>query len=288
MSILIQLDPILLRKLQMVELEMLIEVDRICKKCGIKYHIFAGTMLGAVRHKGFIPWDDDADVALMRSEYERFREACKTELDTSRFYFQDQVITEGYRWGYGKIRRKDSLFLRENQKHMPYEQGIFIDVFPIDGIPNNLVMRAMHSLHCYCIRKILWSAVGRYADKSLWKRIWFGILYKIPHRMLLQHYKKFIRNSNKKRTKLVRMLMFPSPKNHSKREWFEESADIEFEGHIFRGAKDYHNYLTFTYGEYMEFPPPEVRKVHPVVAIKIPGEDTVWEEVERPENEIYT
>ena len=76
------------------------------------------------------------------------------------------------------------------------------------------------------------------------------------------------------------MLMFPAPNNTygSKREWFEESADVEFEKYIFPGAKDYDCYLKFTYGNYMEFPPVEQRKVHPVVAIKIPGEDTIVED----------
>ncbi len=80
----VQLDAHLLRQLQMIQLEMLVEVDRICKKCGIHYNIIAGTLLGAVRHGGYIPWDDDADVALLRPEYEKFRTACKTELDKSR------------------------------------------------------------------------------------------------------------------------------------------------------------------------------------------------------------
>ena len=75
----IQLDEKMLRKLQMIQLEMLIEVDRICRKCKIKYNIIAGTLLGAIRHGGYIPWDDDADVALLRPEYERFRIACRTE-----------------------------------------------------------------------------------------------------------------------------------------------------------------------------------------------------------------
>ena len=81
----IELDAQTLRALQKTELELLIEVDRICRKCGIHYNIIAGTLLGAVRHGGFIPWDDDADVAMLRPEYEKFRKACETELDTSRF-----------------------------------------------------------------------------------------------------------------------------------------------------------------------------------------------------------
>ena len=118
-----------LRAVQLVELELLCEVDRICRKCGITYRIVAGTLLGAVRHGGFIPWDDDADVAFLREEYEQFRAVCETELDTSRFYFQDHRNTLGYRWGYGKLRRKGTEFIRLNQEHMPYEQGILLICF---------------------------------------------------------------------------------------------------------------------------------------------------------------
>ena len=78
-----------LRNLQLTELELLEEVDRICKKCNIHSNIIAGTLLGAVRHGGFIPWDDDADVALLRSEYEKFRKACETELDLSLIHILD-------------------------------------------------------------------------------------------------------------------------------------------------------------------------------------------------------
>lgn len=106
-------------------------------------------MLGAVRHGGYIPWDDDADVALLREEYEKFREACKTELDTSRFYFQDHRNTKGYRWGYGKLRRKNTLFLREHQEHMPYKQGIFIDIFPLDSVPDNYILEVSRILNAF-------------------------------------------------------------------------------------------------------------------------------------------
>ena len=85
----IQIDQKTLRKLQMIELEMLIELDRICRKNDIKYTIIGGTLIGALRNGGFIPWDDDIDVAMLRGEYEKFRKACKKDLDLSRFYFQD-------------------------------------------------------------------------------------------------------------------------------------------------------------------------------------------------------
>ena len=106
----IHLNETQLRQLQMTELELLEEVDRICKKCNIHYNIIAGTLLGAVRHGGFIPWDDDADVALLRPEYEKFRKACETELDTSRFYFQDHRNTPG-KPDQGRISRGATLLL---------------------------------------------------------------------------------------------------------------------------------------------------------------------------------
>ena len=85
----------------------------------------------------------ELDNQTLREEYEKFREACKTELDISRFYFQNYRNTKGYRWGYGKLRRKNTLFLRVHQEHMPYKQGISIDIFPIDSVPDNYMLRSI-------------------------------------------------------------------------------------------------------------------------------------------------
>lgn len=267
----LQLDDKQLRQLQMIELEMLVEVDRICKKCGIQYNIIAGTLLGAVRHGGFIPWDDDADVAMLRPEYEKFRKACKTELDTTRFYFQDHRNTRGYRWGYGKLRRKNTLFLRENQEHMPYKQGVFIDIFPLDGVPDNYLLRSLQNLHCYCVRKVLWSPVGQLAAPNVWKKAWFAVLSKIPAQAVFRHYHLMIHKSNLKETKMVRILMFPTPNKAFGyyRKWYKEGAPITFEGKIFDGIKNYDEYLSFKFGNYMELPPEGERKVHPVSDIKL-------------------
>lgn len=267
----LKLDNDTLRKLQLTELELLVEVDRICRKCGIKYNIIAGTLLGAVRHKGFIPWDDDADVAFLRPEYEKFRIACETELDTSRFYFQDHRNTPGYRWGYGKLRRKNTIFLRENQSHMPYEQGVCIDIFPLDNVPDNYLLRAIHNFHCFCIRKILWSEVGKIADKSWFMRKWYKILSLISLKLVFNHFENFVECGNRSISKYVRILLFPTPNNTYgyERRWYEESIEMTFEGRTFFGIKEFSDYLTFKFGSYMELPPEESRKVHPVSMIKL-------------------
>ena len=260
-----------LRQLQLIELELLQEVDRICRKCDIHYTIIAGTLLGAVRHGGFIPWDDDADVALLRSEYERFKKACETELDTDRFYFQDHTNTPGYRWGYGKLRRKNTLFLREHQEHMPYEQGVFIDVFPMDGIPDNYFLRSLKNFECFVVRKLLWSRVGKIADKNMWKRKIYTLLDRVPEKTIIRYYEAMVRKANCKKTRMVRILMFPTPNSEYGyyRNWYVTSAEITFEGHAFKGIKDYDSYLTFKFGDYMELPPERQRKVHPVSGLEL-------------------
>lgn len=258
-----------LRQVQLIQLEMLKEVDRICGLCGIHYNIIAGTLLGAVRHKGYIPWDDDADVAFLREEYEKFRDACEKELDHGRFYFQDHRNTSGYRWGYGKLRRKGTKFLREYQEHMPYEQGIFIDIFPLDTVSDVKWIRTWQNFHCFCVRKIMWAPVGKTASGKKWLRWWYGCLERIPAEKLYGHYGRLVKRWNQKDTEWVRILMFPTPNGEYGylRKWYEKSEKIEFEGEMFWGIQDVDGYLSFKFGKYMELPPPEQRKVHPVTEL---------------------
>ncbi len=267
----IEIDAISLKKLQKIELEMLVEIDRICRKHDIKYTIFGGTLLGAVREKGFIAWDDDADVAMLRPEYEKFCKACEKELDKDRFYFQDNRNTRGYRWGYGKVRRKDTLFLREHQEHMPYEQGVFVDIFPIDNIPKTYIGRAFFNFKCFCVRKILWSEVGKTADKRKFMRGWFRVINRIPEKKVFSYYEKMIVKCNRKETGYARQLMWPmtSKLYGYKKEWFENLCEYEFEGHKFWGIRNYDEWLTFIYGDYMTPPPVEKRKVHPVSKLEL-------------------
>ena len=267
----VTLSPETLRQLQMLELELLKEVDRICKKNHIHYNIVAGTMLGAVRHGGFIPWDDDADVAMLRKDYERFREVCATELDTTRYYFQDHKVTPGYRWGYGKLRVKNTLFLQIGREHMPYEQGVFIDIFPLDAVPDGQLHRTIVNAECFLVRKVLWSKAGIRAEQTAWKRLLCRIINKIPEKTALSWYERLIRQAKKRDTQWTRILMFPTPNRcwgYPVR-WYTGVEEISFEGNIFPGVADAKEYLRFKYGDYRILPPPEQRKTHPVSTIKL-------------------
>ncbi len=268
----VELDAATLRQLQLIELEILTEIDRICRKNKIHYSLTGGTLLGAVRHGGFIPWDDDADISMLRSEYRKFQEACRTDLDEKRFYFQDIEHTAGYRWGYGKLRRKGTVFLRENQESMPYEQGIWVDIFPRDGIPDGKISRKIHTFSCFVVRKIMWSPVGQKTALNTPQKVIYVILAKIPEHVMKKIYGMLVRYSNhNKHTKLVRALTFPLPNNQKGyvRDWYRGYTQVKFENRKFMVQSSYKEWLVAEFGDYMQLPPVEKRKVHPVTQLKL-------------------
>lgn len=281
----IELTPDMLRRLQMIELELLIEVDRICRKHDIEYQVIAGTLLGAVRGGGFIPWDDDADVALIRPEYERFRDACMTDLDTDRFYFQDIEVTPGYRWGYGKLRRKRTLFLREHQEHMPYGHGVFIDVFPLDVVPRSRAARTVVNFEAFLTRKMLWSEVGKIANPPGLKRSAYSLMSRVPLEKVKAHYDAMVDRSRRSPSPWLRILTYPTPNREYGylRAWNESANSISFEGVNFRSIADSSDYLTFKYGKWRELPPENQRKTHPVSRIHLLDDDEYAEVLARIE-----
>ncbi|MBD5550046.1 MAG: LicD family protein [Lachnospiraceae bacterium] len=268
-----QITPEELKKIQLIQLELIQEVNRICQKCGIHYNMVGGTMLGAIRHHGYIPWDDDADIGFLRKEYEKFREACKTELNTEKYYFQDCRDTKGYRWGYGKLRRKNTEFIRLDQEFMPYDQGIAIDIMPFDNVPDLKFAKIMHKFICFLYRKTFWSVVGRKTEKNVFKRSLYKLLYLIPEECLIRSYQKWINRCIKLgKTKQVRILTFPTPKGvyGYDRKWYTDLRLYQFEDYRFPGAKDFDGYLKVKYKNYMDMPSVEKRKVHPISKLTLP------------------
>ena len=260
-----------LKQVQDIQKDLISEVNRICKKCNIHFGMVGGTMLGAIRHKGYIPWDDDADIGFLRAEYEKFREACKTELNHAKYYMQDLRDTEGYRWGYGKLRRKNTEFVRLNQEFMPYEQGISIDLMPFDNVPDGWLARRVHFFRCFVYRKLFWSEVGSRAEQNIWIRFIYKIISLIPMKRVIRSYQRFIDSCQKKKTHLVRILTFPTPKGvfGYERRWYTHLGMYQFGYMMLPGAKDYDGYLKVKYGNYMEQPPIEKRKTHPISKLKL-------------------
>ena len=118
-----------IKEMQKIELEMLLEVDRICKKFNIRYFLIAGTLLGAIRHKGFIPWDDDIDIIIPLNDYIKFCKVAEKELNKN--YFLQNYKTDFTAMWYTKIRKNNTTAIQANHKNKLHHQGIWIDIFPL-------------------------------------------------------------------------------------------------------------------------------------------------------------
>ena len=126
-----------LLKLQRKELEILKEVDRICKKYDIQWIMAGGSVLGAVRHGGFIPWDDDIDIYMLDTEYERFEKACKTELDQNKYFLQTIETDKNCPVPWAKIRMNNTCSMDEKYKDIKLHWGICIDIFLLQYAPKD-------------------------------------------------------------------------------------------------------------------------------------------------------
>ena len=279
----VTLSPAKLRNLQLIELEMLVEVDRICRKYNIEYSLDGGTLLGAVRHKGFIPWDDDADVIFTRHEYARFCRACRKELDKERFFLQNYQTDKDYRWGYAKLRRKGTELVRLGQEHMKFHTGVYIDVFVVDHVPDEYLARRLYYFANFCIRKVLYSELGMKTEKNALMRMFYRMLYRIPKDTMFHIRNCLAASCNKNDTNLVSHLLYLYPSRESKygmpAECFKQYRDIEFEGMQFRAFADYDTYLTLLYHDYMTLPPLEKRNHDAGAASAIKLFDITLEEI---------
>ena len=272
------------RKMQLTELDMLVEFDKVCRKYNINYVLFGGSLLGAVRHQGYIPWDDDADIGMLREDYETFKKH-KDEMNPNICFFQDHDTDPEYRWEYGKLRRTGSTYIRVGQEHLKCKTGIFVDVFPMDDIPLSIVGQIFQDLHCYCL-KILWSEVAKENTVGFWK-VWFTLLSKIPVDFAFHGYEKYSKKSRNSSLNRVRCLGFPatgmlykknplSERYGMPKSWFTDRAEYMFEEKKLYSSKDYDTVLKYIYGDYMKLPPEDQREPHsPCSEIVFPGEGNI-------------
>jgi lipopolysaccharide cholinephosphotransferase len=264
------------RKMQLIELELLKEFDRVCRLHNIPYVITDGTMLGAIRHGGFIPWDDDADVCMLREDYERFKKEAMKDLDPDLCFFQDNTTDPYYRWGYAKLRRVGTQHVRVGQEHLKCKTGVFIDIMPYDDIPNSLIGQLFQNFYCYCCRKILWSEVGKMNSLGL-KKQWFRLLSHISIDSVYKALKLYTDRSRNDSPNRVRLLLFiPPGREYTKKplndrygmtkRWIEERTEYTFDGLKVYGPLDYDGFLTWKYGDYMKLPPEDQREGHAQVS----------------------
>ena len=259
-----------LRKIQLLQLGMIEELHRVCELHNISYVLYGGTLLGAVRHKGYIPWDDDADIAMLREDYEKFKQVAN-ELNPEICFFQDSDTDKYYRWGYGKLRRTGTKFVRLYQEHLKCRNGLFIDIFPLDDIPEGKIGAYVQNAVCYIARKITYSEVGRVQEKGILK-LWYTLLSHVPIDVafsLFNIYSKRSRNDSNNRVRMLsygKLYKYVDQYSEGKevfgrpKEWVREVKDYEFEGFNLLGPVEADLFLARAYGsDYMTPPPIEKR-----------------------------
>jgi lipopolysaccharide cholinephosphotransferase len=239
-----------LRKAQLRMLDILLEIDKIFRKHGIEYWLEGGTLLGAVRHRGFIPWDDDLDINVLWKDIPRIRQILQSELPDNMCY-QDITLDMNHHLIISKVRDKNSIFEDPGCKRMK-ERGIFVDLIPVEEVVSQRLKNSIDFVYIRCLR-----GMRHYNDRFIEK--FLGYLCYVPAIFCVGVCRLW--------TKLFHSHQWGHTYgwlsyNHIAEKDIFPLTEIMFEGHLFYAPHDPDAYLTTLYGDYMQIPPEDKRATH--------------------------
>ena len=248
-------------QLKKTEVEIFKEFISVCEKLNLKYYIIAGTLIGAVRHQGFIPWDDDIDVAMPRADFEKLLKEGQSLLPAHLFLQTNDTDPE-YALNMAKIRDENTTFMEETNRNCRIHAGVFLDIFVLDDFPEGKLRRKWIMFK----DKIYLTAIGRvFYRKSISKGLKLRqavarLLCGSPYRALKKR-ERFIRSFSKGN------LVHNFCSNYHEKEivpweWYGEGVGLSFEGLTVKAPAEYHQLLSHIYGDYMQLPPVEKRVAH--------------------------
>ena len=258
-----------LRQLQLTQLEILKVIDRFCRDHGIRYSLYAGTLLGAVRHKGFIPWDDDLDICMSRADYYSFLKAWEEEKHEG-YLLQTKENSPRFTQSFAKIRKDHTCFLQFDVEIEQYHTGIFIDIFPIDRMPKGLLTRKLFQLRC--LKYQLLTREFLPPDGSPMLKVAAKMMLTLsPIKQRGARREKILRKIQKYNSKedlpAVAIETQSSIRTPLPPSFMKEFTELSFEGCSFMCSAVWHEYLSAKYGDYMKLPPENERvwKHHPII-----------------------
>lgn len=248
------------------------EVKRICDVNDINYSLEGGSLLGAVRHGGFIPWDDDIDFAMTRKNYEKFIKCCEKQLN-ERFEILNWHTDKYYGNGFLKILIKDTIAIEEGTETAKYPHKLFVDVFPFDSIPDSKRKQFIQRvISRSCIRILQQKDGSGFKTIGLKTPIYllFRFISKIlSHDFLVGVAEKALNRYNKMNTKFLTSItgVYEYNREMIEQDIFNDFIELEFEGIPFKAIKNYDKFLTQVFGDYMKIPSPEDRKNHEFISV---------------------
>ncbi|MCQ2975858.1 MAG: LicD family protein [Bacteroidales bacterium] len=249
-----------IRPLQLRLLDILLVIDNMCKKYNLRYYLVDGSLLGAVRHKGFIPWDDDMDICMPREDYEALILHSKEWLPNP-YEFVCFENDDKYPLHFGKIQDASTTLIE--RPHLYYLGGVYVDIFPIDGAPNCKLRQKLYQIKYNYLRKALYFLFRDPYRHGHGTSSWIPLLMRKMYTLnsLQNKIKRHMMKFDLKNSKLAAVNHNDGLKSMvNKENVLGNPTPIEFEGKMVWGLKNNDSYLTQLFGDYMTPPPPD--KIH--------------------------
>lgn len=249
-----------LRKAQMLMLYIMKKVHEICVKNNIKYWLDYGTLLGAVRHNGFIPWDDDLDICMLREDYEKWNKIAQNELGDE-FFWQTCDSEPNMPFLFGKVRLNGTLWYEEAAGSANINNnGVFIDIFPYDNYPENKFMQYFILLCSRFCRGILGEKIFKWSCKNkVYGAIKRCLLLPFSIKFAKKNQKRILNYLSHTDSNLVTKLCMDTMRDLSRKSMFSTLILHKFEDAEFFVPRDFDKRLKLLFGDYMILPPVEKR-----------------------------
>jgi lipopolysaccharide cholinephosphotransferase len=267
----------ILLELQKNEAEILEYIASICEKHNLEYFLIGGTLLGAVRHKGFIPWDDDIDIAMPRKDYNKLLDILKTELNDELYMLDTSCINKYCYLPFTKIRTNNTIYEEQWLKNYLGSKGIWIDIFPLDDEKKESFLIVIQK---FFIKIVLIILRHKNLNTVSCKGKITRFLFLLTPSSLLHFIINHIMMLNNKGNSLY-FVNFGSQYDIKKQTHLKEkyypAIELEFEEKMYKAPRDYDYVLTKIYGgNYMQLPPPEKRVAHNPVCIKFRNKEAIY------------
>ena len=259
----IEYDKKTLDRLHKVELEILKDFTKICKEYNLKYFLVGGTMLGAVRHSGFIPWDDDIDVGMPRKDYDEFIKIAPTALG-DKYYLDCFEYNKNYYLPFAKIKKNGTIFDEGYFDDSEMHKGIFIDIFPFENVSKIGLSLKIRAVMVHSVLNTMFYKNKMRKLKEVRRPCFVLFLSLFPRKTLMKIQKYYLTKNKDHNSKYINALAgsYHYLKETNLREDILPPKEIIFEGKKFMGMQKPDIYLSNVYGDYMQLPPVEKRVNH--------------------------